>query len=1635
MAGNGDAITTKFKVDISDLKKGITEANRNIKLANATFKAATSGMDMWTKSADGIRSKLDQLRSVLDSQRSKLKSYKDQLTAVKEAEQENGRRADELRTKLQQLASQGVSTTSAEYKKYQKALNDVEKEQRANKTVADELRTTILNQQGAVNGTERDIRKWSSALSDLEKEEARANSETGKLSKEIADQQSELDELKEKYKEVALAEGKNSDAAKDLASEIDGLSRDLQENRSRLQEVDSAADNLDRSLDNVEDGASQAGEGFTVMKGALANLVADGIRKAIDGLKQLATEAVTVGATFDSAMSQLAAVSGANADEIQTLTDKAKEMGSTTKFTASEAADAFNYMAMAGWKTEDMLGGIDGILNLAAASGADLATTSDIVTDALTAMGYSAGDAGHLADVMAAASSNANTNVEMMGLTFQYAAPLVGALGYNMEDTAVAIGLMANAGIKGEKAGTALRSIFTRLAAPPKECAEAMEELGISLTDTNGEMKPFSKVMEDLRKKMSKLSETEQAGTAKHIAGQEAMSGLLAIVNAAPEDFAKLTKAVDESAGSASKMSKTMMDNVGGDFTTLKSQFEGIQLQVYEKLVPALREGMKQISQALKNVNWDSFGTSAGNALNKVIDGLTWLVKNASTVGNVLKAMIAVFVVAKLNAWTTALSAAIVKMIALTTATAANTTATGAATVATNLFNAAWKANPVGLVLTGVTLLTTGIIALTKAVGENTTAADERLEQATEQLNAINEEADAYRDLKEAQYEQAQSDLANLNNVQRLKDELTSLADETGKVSEKDRARAEFILNELNTALGTEYTMTGNQIQNYKDLQTEIGKLIEAKRAEIMLQSQQEVYTKAVEKYTAAQEKSAKIAQEVAEQEKVVSDLRASIKEKEKNAAEASDARTQEMYRNQASAMQRELEKEEKTLTKKQKAYKKNEKTLQTYYADIDTYEKASALVMEGKSKEAVKLLENKNSAFKTAADVADKSAKKQKKILEQQVVDTEVNARLMKKRYEEGVEGVTEEMVKTAQDQADAAKTEFQSVGGNITKGIAKGAEKEEWTLTSTMNKLINGAVKAAEKAGLIHSPSRLFRDQVGIYIAQGIAVGIEKGSSTVTNAIQKLIKSAVTTAKSTFESSGFDKVADGVLASFSNTVDNYVKSSTKSVKLLIQQTTDQYGKQIDDQIASIKAAQKRELSQTSKMTTAQINAQVTAINKDVDKQVKAINKSVDKQVNAINKSRDKQIAAIKKDNSLTAAQKNKKIASIKEKARKQVTATKNEGKDVVKEIKANGKKEVAAVKSNGKALTEAQKAQIEKASNARIEELQKEKENYKAAGEASAAAYVEGLQNFASQAKDLVSNTMNEINAKFQEKYDKLIQSQKALQDKLTGFGELYTMNDNGTMTINSIKEQTKAITDYANDLNKIKGKVTNELFEAISQMSMEDGQKYMKKLLAMDKNDLREYDLAYNEKLKAAKKLSESIYKKDLDNLNKSYNTAVDTAMNGIMPKLVELGKQAMAGFIEGMDDSTYLDSELSKIASNIVTKFKKELGIHSPSKVFANEVGKFIPSGISVGIKNNAKSLMDSVKALTTQAVGLSQEMLSGLQAPTLETAGAGSTTTTTSVVNNFNQTINAPKQPSRIELYRQTKNLLNLKGGA
>lgn len=366
------------------------------------------------------------------------------------------------------------------------------------------------------------------------------------------------------------------------------------------------------------DKSATAGQKFKGFSSAL-NTVGSGLAKGVTlPLLGVGTAAVKVASSFDSAMSEVKAISGATGTQFTQLRDKAIEMGAKTKFSATESAEAFKYMAMAGWDTKDMLNSISGVMNLAAASGEDLGTVSDIVTDAMTAFGLAAdgttkvlkngynvevSNAEHFSDVLAEASSRSNTNVSLMGATFKYVASIAGAMGYSIEDTAVAIGLMANAGIKGEQAGTALRSTITRLVKPTKESGTAMDALGISVTNSDGSMKSLDDVLRQVRSSMSGLTEDQKASYAAMLAGQEGMSGLLAIVNASDEDYQKLSESIQNCTGASQEMADTMQDNLGGAVTLLKSALESAGITIGERLTPYIRELAEWITGLVEKFN------------------------------------------------------------------------------------------------------------------------------------------------------------------------------------------------------------------------------------------------------------------------------------------------------------------------------------------------------------------------------------------------------------------------------------------------------------------------------------------------------------------------------------------------------------------------------------------------------------------------------------------------------------------------------------------------------------------------------------------------------------------------------------------------------------------------------------------------------------------------------------------------------------------------------------------------------------------------------------------------------------------------------------------------------------------------
>lgn len=501
-----------------------------------------------------------------------------------------GRKEYELLFKLQAALGGNFNTV------FQSALNTTKQMQNS---------LTKLN---SITGKIDAYKKQEAALESNRQKLERLTAEHDKLQREMSETAAPSEELRQKMakneKQIAATTAKieaQEQRLQTLGSELSAAgvnTANLSAENERLAKTYDKVKKSQEELAKVSAALEQNNAAISQTKTQLAGTL--GTLAALGGA--IYAGPVKKAAEFEAQMSTVKAISNASADDMKRLSEEAKHMGATTQFTAVEAGKALEYMAMAGWKTDQMLGGLPGIMNLAAASGEDLGQVSDIVTDALTAFNMTADQSGRFADVLAQASSNANTNVSMMGSTFQKVAPVAGALGYSVKDMSLGIGLMANASIKAEVAGTSLKTALANMAKPTKQMQVYMDKYGISLTNADGSMKTFRGVIDNLRSSLGGLSESEQVAAATAIFGKESFAGMLAIVNASDADFKKLSDSVNNAAGAAERMAQIKLDNFEGKVTLLKSAFEGLQIALGDALLPTFTQGAEKAAELISKL-------------------------------------------------------------------------------------------------------------------------------------------------------------------------------------------------------------------------------------------------------------------------------------------------------------------------------------------------------------------------------------------------------------------------------------------------------------------------------------------------------------------------------------------------------------------------------------------------------------------------------------------------------------------------------------------------------------------------------------------------------------------------------------------------------------------------------------------------------------------------------------------------------------------------------------------------------------------------------------------------------------------------------------------------------------------------
>lgn len=1166
-----------------------------------------------------------------------------------------------------------------------------------------------------------------------------------------------------------------------------------------------------------------------------------------------------VGMSFEAQMSTVEAISGATGAEMQALTAKAKQMGIDTKFSATEAGQALEYMAMAGWKSDQMLNGIEGVMDLAAASGENLAGVSDIVTDALTAFGLQAEQSTHFADVLAQASASANTNVGLMGESFKYCAPIAGALKYSVEDTAVAIGLMANAGIKGSQAGTAMRSMLTRLVKPTKQSAQAMSALGLSVTNSDGTMKSFKTVMDDIRKGMSKLTDAEKAEAAAQLAGQEAMSGMLAIVNASESDYAKLTDAISKADGAAKEMAETKLDNLQGSVTLLKSSAEGLGIAFYDKFGGMAKAALDGVIEKLNTFSTRLSSGELDGALKNIATGFVAVGAGIATL-NAIVIVQDMINVMKGYAAVTKTAAAAQQLMSLT--------------------------NPYTLILTGVVALSAGIIAYTAL---HKSEADKRMEK-------IKEELDSYHDLKQSVEDKTTADLSELQTSKNLYRQLEDLVDANGRVKDGQQERVDFILGELNTALGTEYKRTGDIIENYDEMKNSIDEVIQKKQAMILIENAEESYKAAQTNYTQAIKGQETAYAELEEKLKSVNEaykglnlsaqdiVDGSYKQKINEYAEANKSLGEACITVNGiiDAMLRA------ELPKSKEAYSKASDAVQEYSDDIQKYNDAVVASSEGRYSDVAKILDSENKMYANAADVAAQQSGKSAKELAKSLKDSLSNVQNAQNNLKKNNNAFNQNALKGAQEVATGMFDAYLKAGGNAGTAVKQGLVSSEAKFYRLAAKLgTDGAKQIYDKYPDFY--------QSGIYTVKGIVAGA--GVAESRNLISVTYDSLGRLASVAFNGACGIKSPSRVFmkSSYWNVmglvkgVEKYEDKFTAAMKTLAQSgirafSVSDYGSVAKKYLDKVFDAFKE-----SKTNVQKVEDEKNKVLLDSEKKYQQAKK-------ALEDKRDEE----KYQEKLNDAKKRKD--EVKADYEKRIAEAKNA------ETKAKYRKEMAEKLAEEdlnilKVQTDREKELRERAEDEALESLKKQAEYERDILEATEKDVENAKDSILSVFKDIAEESFDSIEEvyenveKMRERLSK-VNITREIKFDFDGKTESYTM-------LSKMGKQKDELIAFGKALDGLKamGNIPKEIVSDIASMDVSEGLKTANAFLKASPYELSEWLDDYNTVKNESARISSEYYKDDIqevvDEVTKTFEQTPE--------EFFEIGKDSVEQFGKGFMDN--------------------------------------------------------------------------------------------------------------------------------
>lgn len=1567
--------TTKLKMDISELKKSMTEARRQIRLANSEFKASTAGMDKWSESADGLTAKMNQLRSTLKAEKSILADLQKQYNLV--------------------VAEQGKSSKGAQ-----------------------ELEIKINNQKAAIEKTRSSLERYGRSLSDLQKESKQTADSTNtvvsaydKLSDTISDQEQKLQGLKSKYQDLVLEQKDGTDEAKDLTSQIDKLSTELSQNKSDLASAASAADKFDNSLDDVGDSAEDAVDGFTIMKGAIADLVADAVKGGIDALKDLATEA---GAAYKSFQAQ----TGASTEEMKEFKS---EMDDLYKNAYGESlgdiGDKMAYIKQVTGETDPskIKELTENAITLEDTFGSDFNETIRGVNNLMRHFGI---DAETAFDLFAKGSQ--------VGLDY------TGELGDNV----------AEYGGNFQQAGYSAEEYFQLLANGTKNGAYNLDKVNDSINEAKNRLGDgtIGKNIDIFSKGTKTAFKAWESGKGTM---KDVIDSIVGDINNCTDEQDALNMAAvafGTMGEDANLQVVKSLTTVGDTFGDVKGTMESVKDVKYSDVGTQFVELGRTLKQELIFPLLQELLPGFQNMAKVAIENMNMIIPVATGLGTVIAG---IFTVNKIANFVQSLTTLKGSFDALKKSTIE-------AEGATKLLAIAQMALPYVAVAAGIAALAGGILYLNEKnqeAIEKEYGLSEAQKKTVESAKSLNDE---YSKLAQSRTESFSSISTEYGYLSQLKDEYNGLIDSNGKVKKGYEDRANFILNQLAQSLGVEVSEIQKVIDKNGELGSSIDSLITKKKAEAILNANEQAYTEAIQnKDNALKTYQANLEVLNTSEEKYKSTKEAAARVWEKyNELSKTNAIVAEDYLKSQSKVIDGNEQAKKSYEEAKKGVEQSEAAYVGYNATIQNYEGLSSAVISGDTKKINSSLRNMENNFITA-ETGTKAS------LERQVKNMQDNYKSLKAAIDSNTPGVTKKQVKQAKQMVDAAEKELakltpkakskgkqsgdahasgiestksknKKAGQNAGKASVAGAEKGSSGMKkkgenagkdfgsgiSSKNKDAKAKGKGLAEKGKKGAES-VKTEKSGENFGQGYINGINNKKQGVWDAAWSLAKKAWNALRSAQDEGSPSKLTyqSGVFFTqgYINGISGMQKNLVSTVQKMVGSVVKEMAKLSNYNFSEV----------ASNASTLFSNAMTEKTSYMLDKIAYQNEQKLayfDNQISQLESAKSSNTSKLQK----ASAAKVKKLEAKLKKAKN----SKNK-KNIQKQInaeKANVKKQIAS---------------SEKEYNKLINQQNQFKEAYQNASSEMISEFTDAMNTYQTKAQELINDTINGISDTYQEKYNSLISKQDTLISKLKSAGDLFEVSGAGIMTINDIKAQTENIKEYTAKLQKIKGKVSADLFDQIASYDMDQGGAFMDRLLALSDADLKAYSDAYDEKMRVAEELSESVYKSDFDNVANEYQKALKSAFSKLPDELAELGKDVMNGFISGLTANTdYLDSSVQTIIKGMINQFKEQLDIHSPSKVL-EKIGDYTGEGFVNGLKNTINQIKSTVGDIADSVSLPLAGVKSSINGAKSSISGNGAqmrnVQNSTTVINNYNlvQNNRSPKSLSALDTYRARRQQVSM----